>query len=166
MNYFVIGQNGQKYGPADVPTLNHWVQEGRILPTTMLEDASTGQMILAPQVAGLMLASTQQAGSTYQNPTASYPRGVMGGSFDNGESELKNAWIFSIIGMVLALPMGICCSVFSLINVFGILGIVYASNAKNKGNMNTKGALSCGIVAVVLGPIIGVGIYTLGIFMK
>lgn len=43
MRYFVLGDNGQKYGPADVPTLEAWATEGRLLAATQLEDETTGE---------------------------------------------------------------------------------------------------------------------------
>lgn len=47
--YYVIGDGGAKFGPADVPTLKQWVTEGRVLPTTMLEDAVTGLVSAASE---------------------------------------------------------------------------------------------------------------------
>ena len=47
MEYFVIAPDGQKFGPANVPTLNQWIQEGRIAPQTLLQDAGTGAQIVA-----------------------------------------------------------------------------------------------------------------------
>lgn len=53
MRYFVIGPNGQKYGPADVPTLNQWSVEGRLFPQTMLEAEGSGAQVFASSVAGI-----------------------------------------------------------------------------------------------------------------
>ena len=153
MQYFVISPNGQKYGPADVQTLNTWVQEGRVVSTSMLEDAATGQIIPVDQVPGLVIVP---ATPNYQNPHAQYPRGQMVGGFDNGESDLRTAWTFAIIGVVCSFVIGICCSFFSLFNIFSILGLVYCSNAKKKGNPNTQNALICSITGIVIGPAIWV----------
>ena len=38
MRYFVIGANGELYGPADIATLNQWIAEGRLTPTSMLQE--------------------------------------------------------------------------------------------------------------------------------
>ena len=151
MQYFVISPNGQKYGPADVQTLNTWVQEGRVVSTSMLEDAATGQIIPVDQVPGLVIVP---ANPNYQNPHAQYPRGQMVGGFDNGETDLRTAWILAIIGLVASVVMSICCSCFGVINIFSILGIVYSSNAKKKGNPNTQNALICSIIGVALSPLI------------
>jgi len=53
MGYFVLGDDGQKYGPADVATLNQWVQEGRIVSQTLLEDEATGFRAQACTVPGM-----------------------------------------------------------------------------------------------------------------
>jgi hypothetical protein len=42
LGYYVIAQDGNRYGPADIPTLQQWVREGRIAPNTTLEDEVTG----------------------------------------------------------------------------------------------------------------------------
>ena len=44
MQYFVIGPDGQKFGPADINTLTQWAAEGRLTPATMLEDEFGKQM--------------------------------------------------------------------------------------------------------------------------
>lgn len=61
MRYYVVHE-GQKYGPADIGTLNEWIGEQRILPHTMLEDEASGLMVAASTVPGLVF------------PTAAYPR--------------------------------------------------------------------------------------------
>ena len=76
MGYFVVGEDGQKYGPADVNTLNLWIKEGRILGQTVLEDQSTGFQSPASAVPGLQfpVAAPPPAGppppsaGPYQNP--------------------------------------------------------------------------------------------------
>ncbi len=42
MGFYVVGEQGQKYGPADVATLNQWIVEGRLVSHTMLEDETSG----------------------------------------------------------------------------------------------------------------------------
>ena len=154
MQYFVIAPDGQKYGPADVPTLNHWAEEGRIVSTTMLEDAATGQIVPATQLPGLMIVPTAPISANYQNPHAAYPRGPAGGMFDNGDNDVRTAWTLAIIGLCMSFVMGICCSFLAIFNVFSILGIVFSSNAKKKGNPNAKNPMICSIVGLVIGPAI------------
>jgi len=57
MRYFVIGDDGQKYGPADVATLNSWITEGRLLATTLLENEATGERVAAQALPGLAFAA-------------------------------------------------------------------------------------------------------------
>ena len=159
MQYFVISPTGQKYGPADVQTLNTWAQEGRIASTSMFEDAASGQIIPADQVPGLLIVP---ATPNYQNPHAQYPRGPLVSGFDNGENDLRTAWTLAIFGIISSFVMGLCCSFFSILNVFSILGIVYSSNAKKKGNPNTQNALICSIVGLVIGPMITLIFYFVG----
>lgn len=42
MRFFVVLADGQKFGPADVPTLNKWIVEGRLTPDTVLEEELSG----------------------------------------------------------------------------------------------------------------------------
>ncbi len=39
--YYVIGSDGQRYGPADVDALVHWAREGRLIPETILVESGT-----------------------------------------------------------------------------------------------------------------------------
>lgn len=50
MQYFVIANDGNQYGPAPVDTLEQWAAEGRIAPGTMLRDATNGQTVAASSI--------------------------------------------------------------------------------------------------------------------
>ena len=63
--FFVVLPDGQKFGPADLRTLNQWASEGRILATSIIEDAQTGQRLHASSLPGLVLTQTMG-----QNPYA------------------------------------------------------------------------------------------------
>lgn len=156
MQYYVIGNDGNKYGPADVPTLKGWIAENRLSPDSMLEDFNTGQRIPASQVAGLfdsqgaptMTAQPGAAptGNMYENP----PQPIQGyyqrpgvGSAD-AQSDFTKALVFSILGMI-------CCPI-----IFGVLGIVYANKAKEKGHPSGQAIFIFSIVAICIG--IGVGV--------
>ncbi|MCH7905014.1 MAG: hypothetical protein IH944_10675 [Armatimonadetes bacterium] len=58
MKFFVLSTGGQKFGPADIPTLNKWITEKRITPETDLENADTKQIVKAGTVAGLVFGPT------------------------------------------------------------------------------------------------------------
>lgn len=71
MEYYVVADDGQKYGPANLDTLNEWAQQGRILPTTTIERASDGVRQPASLIPGLILPSSDAG---LQAPYASAPQ--------------------------------------------------------------------------------------------
>jgi len=75
LEYYVLGADGNKYGPADVPTLNKWAQEGRVLPTTLLEDFQTGQKVQASAVMGMQFPGS---GGIVGLPDAPQMPGIQG----------------------------------------------------------------------------------------
>ncbi len=146
MRYFVIGDDGQKYGPADVATLNSWITEGRLLPTQQLEDESSGLRIAASAVQGLTFpvpsaqpvpggqpgasGNPYAAGQPYQQ---TYPRG--GSAYgDDGSEDVKKAWIYAVLGFI-------CCLFLH------IPALIYASKAQSKGN---SGATAPKIFSIVI----------------
>ena len=135
MNYFVIAADGQKYGPADVATLNHWAQEGRVLPTSMLEDAATGARIPATSV-GINFPPAAGGGYAAAPNYQQIPGPYMG---DNGAEDIKKVWIFGGIGFF-------CCPV-----IFSVMAIVYATNAQKKGHPQAQTALIFAIISLVCG---------------
>ncbi len=137
MRYFLIADDGQKYGPVDLATLNQWAAESRVLPQHQLEVETTAQRVLASTVVGLNFPS--QTGYAAPNQ-GYYPRDqmMMG---DGGASELKSAWIYGVLGLF-------CCPIF-----LSIMAIVYANKAKAKGNLNTVGPTVLGYIGLVLGVI-------------
>jgi hypothetical protein len=68
MEYFVLSPDGQKFGPATVPTLNQWIQEGRIAPQTLLQDAATGAQIVARALPALSFAPQPTLAPPDANP--------------------------------------------------------------------------------------------------
>jgi hypothetical protein len=78
MRYFVIGDDGQKYGPADVPTLNQWITDGRLLATTIVENEATGERMSAQAVPGLNfpIAAPPQSSGPVGNYGAPSPMGT------------------------------------------------------------------------------------------
>lgn len=52
--FFAIAEDGQYHGPAGIKELNHWIETGRVKPSTDLEDASTNKKIKACDVVGLV----------------------------------------------------------------------------------------------------------------
>lgn len=77
MRYFVVTADGQKFGPADVPTLQQWANEGRLLANSMLEEEISGNRVQASAVPGLNLGGPAPQASPYGGaaPGASNPYG-------------------------------------------------------------------------------------------
>ncbi len=120
MGYYVLGDQGQKYGPADIATLNVWVSEGRVLPGTMLEEEVSGGKIAAASVAGLQFQpAAPPQGTVYQAPAASnYPRYDQAPQYQPnqysptsdtaGKSDFTLALVLAIVSPILSflLPIG------------------------------------------------------------
>lgn len=72
--YYVVGEGGAKYGPADLDTLKQWAAENRLTPAMTLEDAATGTQMPANQVPGLFPATPVQP--ILQTPASPLDPGV------------------------------------------------------------------------------------------
>jgi len=53
MRFYIVGGDGNQYGPADVTTLEVWAQEGRIEATTTVKNCDTGETMVASAVPGV-----------------------------------------------------------------------------------------------------------------
>lgn len=156
--YFVIGTGGQKYGPADVPTLTQWASENRLSPTTMLEDSTTGVQAPASQVPGIVFP-VAAAGAGYAAPatsetsspyggqpsapygagqTSNYPRDFGSSNPDEGKTEAIVSFVLSGVGFF-------CCPC-----VFHIIAIVLGSMAMKKGHPLGKTAIIVAVIAFIL----------------
>jgi TM2 domain-containing membrane protein YozV len=74
--YFVIGDDGQRYGPADIDALVQWVREGRLNGDTILLERGTERQIRADSITAInvalqRLAGTLPAASVDRSPTVS-----------------------------------------------------------------------------------------------
>ncbi len=67
----MVGADGQVYGPVDMATLQQWIAEGRILPSTELVDPLDGHRLPASSAPALM-GLFPDAGS-YLRPPVSAP---------------------------------------------------------------------------------------------
>lgn len=173
--YFVVDTaTGAKYGPADIATLNQWITERRVEPTTMLQDAATGTQLPAAQVPGLNFPQAAPSQPVIQQPTFQQPTqgpsagpiagpmnapgrpiggevpyagmpGNYGYSGDTGSKELTLSFVFAALSLL-------CCPL-----IFAVLGVIQANKAAAKGNKNAKVALILNIVAAVIS--IGYGVF-------
>ena len=152
MQYFVVAPDGTSYGPADMPTLQQWAAEGRILPDSMIRNASTGQSQLASSIPGLIPGPAYGTQTYSQSPIpnymqqpgpglSNYPRGYA----NQGRSgDVQTGWILGVVGIVMAL----CCSLVGLI--CGIIGVVIANRAYSAGNLDANGPRILCWIAIVL----------------
>jgi hypothetical protein len=146
--YHVLGPDGTPYGPADVPTLNQWVVQNRLTPTTQLKNVETGQVLPASAVAGINFPSAQPIqptmapGSAYGQSAYSMAPGPSSMIDPMAQQDFNRSLIFSIIGFF-------CCPF-----VFTSIGLYYGLRAKNAGHPN-------GTTAVVVSSII-LGLAVLG----
>ncbi|OWU64463.1 MAG: hypothetical protein CBB60_009690 [Armatimonadetes bacterium Cent15-Ar3] len=56
MQYFVTGTDGNEYGPVDLATLQDWVRDNRVVPTSKVRNATNGMVLQAstmPEVSNL-----------------------------------------------------------------------------------------------------------------
>lgn len=74
-SYYVIGADGQMYGPADEATLAGWAQQGRLTAQSTLQDAATNQRIYASQVPAIASSFSPAPTPTpaYQQPAYQQP---------------------------------------------------------------------------------------------
>jgi hypothetical protein len=143
VTYFVLLDNGQRFGPADVRLLNQWAQEGRLLPGSTLEDTSTRQRFFANQMPGLIfpqgapgMAPGQWTQPPGPMPYAQYQRPL--GMADNGSGDLTASWVCSALSWV-ALPI-----------VLSAVGLVMANKAEAKGNPSAQAARIFAMVSLAL----------------
>lgn len=150
MQYFVIWPNGQRFGPANLATLQDWLRENRIDANTDLEEAGTGRKLKAGALLGLQGGSTQyqqppdpSAGQSYSGYYRPTPTSGMSHPLQSsgGNTEITLAWIFGVLGLFL----GLCCPLFS------VIGLVMALIAQTKRQANA-------VAAIVLNAI-GIAIY-------
>lgn len=177
MEYFVIGPDGRKYGPASVDTLNAWAREGRLLPNSELEDSVSGTRLSASSVPGLIFGVAQPGPAPQPGPEPQQPYGQAQGPYaqqqpQNPYGPQQGNWSappgsspYPRQGapMYAADAQGditksfvfgaiglICCPI-----VFSVIGIVFALKAKEKGHPTAQAALIFCIVTLVLGAVVG-----------
>ena len=92
MDYFVLGNNGEKFGPADIVTLNVWISEGRINQNSQLINVQTGVTIVAGQAPGLMFPATNAQQPNYQIPPANYQQNSFGTPYQNQYGQPPNPY--------------------------------------------------------------------------
>lgn len=136
--WFVIAPNGQKYGPADLPMLQRWADEGRVTPQTLLEEEIGGRRHYANTLPGLVFRQGVAGANPWAQPPGAspYPRAgyYAPQTTTAGSGDLTAAWVLMILGFLCCLPL---CFV----------AIYFADKARRAGNPGGQAAF---IVAIVL----------------
>lgn len=144
--WFVIASNGQKYGPADLQTLQRWADENRVTPQTLLEEEAGGRRFLASSLPNLVLRERPAASNPWAQPPGAspYPRGgYYAPQAPAGGSDLTAAWVLMILGFLCCLPL---CFV----------SIYFADKARRAGNPGGQTAMVVAIVLTVLAVLLNI----------
>jgi len=60
--YFIIAEDGNRYGPADIDTLVQWAHEGRVVESTVLIERGTERQITAGSITAIAAELRRQSG--------------------------------------------------------------------------------------------------------
>ncbi|MEQ1933465.1 MAG: hypothetical protein ABL962_06250 [Fimbriimonadaceae bacterium] len=91
MRYYVIATDGQRYGPADIQTLQTWITQGRILHQTVLEEEQGGNRIAACAVGALQFGAPNPAGNPPTQPSQT-PLNPYSGSYQPPTNQQSNPY--------------------------------------------------------------------------
>jgi hypothetical protein len=156
MQYYVLAQDGSRYGPADVPELSRWAGEGRLIPGSRLEEAGTGRQLLAHEIPGIVFPAAGMSQPPMGPMSAGgaqmpgYYRPQAGAYNPQSSNQLTGAWILGSVALA-SLFFFCCCALFTLGGVgCAIGGMVTANNAKKQGNPNAQAAWVFNLVALIL----------------
>ena len=93
--YWIIAADGQRYGPADLPTLRQWCQEGRITPDTSVIDPIDNVPKSArniPEIVGYIRVSGPPVQTPTHDPSAYNPGAYMHGMQQPDYSKLPSQY--------------------------------------------------------------------------
>jgi len=148
MQYFVVLPDGQKFGPADLQTLNVWAAENRVPANAEIEDIATMVRIPATTFPGLNLpgpATTSEQWTVPPSQGSPYPRSQAPTSSAAGSTELTLAWVLG------AVTIGFCCPILP-----GV-GLHFANKAISLGNAGGQAAKTFNIVVLILTILVYLG---------
>lgn len=146
----MLADDGNRYGPADVATLNQWIVDNRLLPHQMLEEEASGARLAAQAVPGLNFPQAQPSPEASAGPGApgqpysGYYRGPSGASADDGSREMTAAWILFGVGLLC------CCGARYGGFLVPAAGIYFAYKAKQKGHPQGNLAFGLNIAVTTL----------------
>ena len=149
MRYFVIAADGTRFGPADVPTLNQWVVEGRLLPEQWVENEATRSRLQAGQIPGIVFMVRRPEVSSGEAPPQVY-QAVYGrpeyGGYDDGSGDIRMAWLYIGLGLI-------CCTPF-MVSAF-----TACRRAQAKGNPKAASTRTAAWVLLILSIFLNIWAY-------
>ncbi len=150
--HYVYGENGAKYGPADLPTLQQWVGEGRIAPATVLEDSLTGMQISAGSLPGLFNVQSQPAQTPAASPSQPIQTPYVRYDSSQDYSQARNYGQASLVLLVIScIP---CCVIGSWWGIaISATGLGCAVAAQKHGYEKGQAYFTWGIIMVVINVI-------------
>lgn len=160
MNYYVLGQNGSKYGPADINLLIVWINEGRIVANTTLEEAATGQRSRAidiPQLVPYLNAAPKPSSPPPMAPGPVYPSQPQYPGYprmaDQGMYGARQPINIDTHLVKSILVLLFCCQ------ILGIIALVFSIMASSKASAGDPSAVKDAETADTIGNwAIGLGL--------
>ncbi len=129
MQLYVVMPDGQRYGPVTAEVLRNWAAERRVLPDTWIENAQTGERVLARQIPGLMAAGGETLFALEANPLR-----VLDGGPAQVEQETLTAFSYGAMGLpffwgiahrnwkpLMCVPIGFLGSVLTFFHPLGAI---------------------------------------------
>lgn len=142
MEYFVIGPDGQEYGPTNVDGLREWAAQNRLISTTMLKNVATGETVAASTIPGLFPSAPPAYPNYSQPPTAvAYPRYQPPAQTSRGGSEYLWRSILYSLGAVL---------LFFVAHGFGL---IFAAYSMYYAIQTQRDGSKYGVIAIVISAI-------------
>lgn len=161
LRYFVYAPNGQRYGPADLQTLQQWIGEGRVLPSSLVEQELSGERMAANTIPGLQFPANAPYGPSAPmgtqpgpSPYAGYHRPGMNTPSPMtmpGNNEITISWICGAVGISTVLgcgwfPFGGVAPI-----ILGAVGMWQGAKARDLGHSQGQSAYIFSLVVLVLG---------------
>ncbi len=152
MQYYVLTNDGQKYGPADVATLSSWISQNRINSSSRLEEVGTGRVISTNEIPGLF-GSASSAMPNYSLP----PNGPVG-NYNPGYGHQAPAYSQALTYAWVCFGVTFAFGCFLL----PIFGLINANKAVAEGHPGGQAARIANIILLVfyvLGTIAYIGFF-------
>jgi hypothetical protein len=147
--YIVVLPNGERYGPATSEMLVQWAAEGRVLPTTVVEDAQTGRATTAASIPGLVFAGAHPA--VHAPPSGRQATGIGGpASLPPLPLSLKQPGDDEATGATWLAGGSLLCLCCGLGLVPSALALVLALVSLQKGSSRGRTALWVSVIALAV----------------